>query len=138
MGRVINPDGVGKDRNRLMKALAITLRELMQQSAAEAKTRDLAAFIVLLLENIAATIERTVGPWEKRGYWVKADHFRLDWGWAAQYAQRMRAALEAEDYGEVALMAAAIGEKLGNVKIPQRHRLGTPWVGAWEKMQTKD
>ena len=134
MGRVINPEGVGKERNQLMRALAISLRELMQQAAPGAKTRDLAAFIVLLLENIAATIDRTVEPWEKRGYWVKADRFRLDWDWAERAAKQMRAAVLAEEYGEIALVAVSIGEKLGSVKLPQKHRLGTPWEGAWEKL----
>jgi hypothetical protein len=125
---------VGKERNQLMRALAISLRELMQQAAPGAKTRDLAAFIVMLLENIAATIDRTVEPWEKRGYWVKADRFRLDWDWAERAARQMRAAVLAEDYGEIALVAVSIGEKLSSVKLPQKHRLGTPWDGAWEKL----
>jgi hypothetical protein len=136
VGRVINPEGVGKERNQLMRALAISLRELMKQHAADSATRDLAAFMVIVLGNIAKTIDRTVEPWEKRGYWLKADRFRLDWGWAAELEASMGLALEEDEFDEIARSAGAVGEKLGNIKLPQRHRLGTPWVGSWDKLKS--
>ncbi len=135
MGRVINPNGVGRERQRLMRALALALRELMRQSRPDAHTRDLAAFIALTLEAIDRTIEVTTTAWEKRGYWLKADRFRMDWRWAGRLAQAMRAAVLAEDWGQVARLAAELLPHVSAVHIPQRHRLGTPWQGAWERLQ---
>ncbi|MQC26706.1 MAG: hypothetical protein DWG76_04550 [Chloroflexi bacterium] len=135
MSRVINPDGVGKQRKRYLRAIAISLREMVTSSGDSAAARDLVAFIVLTLEAVAETIDRTVEPWEKRDYWLKADRFRMDWAWAARLAEQLRQALIDDDWGEIAAVSAQIVAKLSTEKVPQRHRLGTPWVGAWEKFQ---
>ena len=135
MGRVINPDGVGKERTRLTRAVVLALRELMNQTEPDQETRDLAAFIALALKAISETIDKSVSAWEKRGYWIKADRFRMDWAWSEKYARDMKQALFQDDWGKVALTAAQVTEKLKDVKVPQRHRLGTPWVGAWDKLK---
>ena len=135
MGRVINPDGVGKERTRLTRAVVLALRELMRQTEPDKETRDLAAFIALALSAVSETIDTSVSAWEKRGYWIKADRFRMDWAWSEKYGRDMKQAVLADDWGKVALTAAQVTEKLKDVKVPQRHRLGTPWVGAWDKLQ---
>ena len=134
MSRVINPDGVGKQRTQMMKALAISLRELATHNRSDGLARDLAAFMVLLLEEIAGTVDRTVGPWEKRGYWLKADKFRLDWDWAGQSAATLRRALLDENWDEITPELAKLGPRVSKVKLPKTHRLGTPWQGAWERL----
>jgi len=134
MSRVYNPDSAGKERNTLTRGVVLALRELMKQQGTDDLTRDLAAFIVLSLEEINGTIEASVGAWEKRGYWVKADKFRLEWEWAGQNAKTMRDALLKDDWATVALISAKVAQKLGKVTVPERHRLGTPWVGAWKKL----
>ena len=111
MGRVINPDGVGKERTRLVKSVVLALRELMKQSQADDQTRDLAAYIALALEAIAGTIDITVGAWEKRGYWIKADRFRLDWIWSEQLGQKMKRAVLEDDWAAVALTAGQVTQK---------------------------
>ena len=135
MSRVYNPDSAGKERNTLTRGVVLALRELMKQQGTDDLTRDLAAFIVLSLEEINGTIEASVGAWEKRGYWVKADKFRLEWEWAGQNAKVMRDALLKDDWATVALTSAKVAQKLGKVTVPERHRLGTPWVGAWKKLR---
>jgi len=75
---VINTENAGKERTQLTRAVVLALRELMRQTETNRETQDLAAFIVLALENIAATIDSSVEAWEKRGYWLKADRFRMD------------------------------------------------------------
>ena len=135
MGRVINPDGEGKERTRLTRAVVLALRELMRQTEPDKETRDLAAFIALALSAVSETIDTSVSAWEKRGYWIKADRFRMDWAWSEKYGRDMKQAVLEDDWGKVALTAAQVTEKLKDVKVPQRHRLGTPWVGAWDKLQ---
>ena len=70
MSRIINIDGVGKQRKRYTREVVLAIRELMQQSDVTDETRDLAAFIALRLVSIFETIEVTVAPCEHRDYWV--------------------------------------------------------------------
>jgi hypothetical protein len=137
LSRVINPDGAGKERTRLCKSVVLALRELMRQTDANQASKDLAAYISLALLEIFATVESSVGAWEKKGYWVKADRFRLEWDWSERLGQKMGLALNGEDWATVALASAQVGQKLVKVDVPVRHHLGTPWVGAWEKMNAK-
>ncbi len=132
MGRLISIESAGKDRARLTKAVALAVRQLAQQPAPGPEARDLAAFLVLALEAIAATIDESVAAWEKRGYWVKAERFRIEWEWAGQCARQMRAALLENDWQAAARTAAVIAQKVGHVNVPPGHRLGRPWEGAWE------
>lgn len=135
MGRVINVENAGKDRNRLTRAVVLAIRELMRQSQPDELTYDLASFIALALEEIASTIDPSVAAWEKRGYWVKADRFRMEWDWAGNLGPAMRKAVLTDDWGTVAQVSAQIAAKLNGTQVPQHHRLGTPWVGAWAKLK---
>jgi len=135
LGRVINPETAGKERTQLTRAVTLALRELMRQTEANGATRDLAAFIAITLETVAGTIDPSVAAWEKRGYWVKADHFRMEWLWTGQIAHSMRQAVLQDEWGTVARLSVQIAQKLSTVKLPQRHRLGTPWVGAYERLK---
>ena len=135
MGRVINLEGVGKERKNLTRAVVLALRELMQQTKPDQTTRDLAAFISLALDEIYQTIDESVAAWEKRGYWLKADRFRLEWAWSETLSKNMRNAVLQDDWPQVAITAANVAQKLNTVALPQRHRLGTPWVGAWDKLK---
>lgn len=137
MGRVINTENIATDRTRLMKAMAIALRQLAARPGFDSEARDLAAFLVLALEGVAAGVERSVLPWEKRGYWLKADRFRMDWAWVEPAARNLRAALTGDDVAGVALVIPKLADKLRDVEVPAKHRLGTPWVGAWQKMIEK-
>ncbi|HOW91802.1 MAG TPA: hypothetical protein PK883_05735 [Anaerolineaceae bacterium] len=134
MAKIYSPESAGKDRTRLSKTIVLAMRELMKQTEPNDMTRDLTAYVVLALEEIAGNIDRSVEAWEKRGYWVKADKFRLEWEWAASSAAKMRLALREEDWGTVAMTAALIAQKLNKITVPEKHRLGTPWLGAAKKM----
>jgi len=137
LSRIINPDSAGKERTRFIKAIVLALRRLAQQTEPGAESRDLAAFIVLALGIVAGTIDRSVNAWEKRGYWVKADKFRMDWSWTGRFALRMLQALQADDWGTVADIAALTAQKLNKTTIPEGNRLGKPWLGAWEELKKR-
>jgi hypothetical protein len=134
MSRIINPESAGKERTQLSRAVVLALRELMQQSVVDARTRDLAAFVSLSLAAIFASVDVSVAAWEKRGYWLKADRFRMDWIWADSSSRALRKALLAEDWAAVAGTAAQVMQKFKDVEIPKRHNLGEPWIGAWDKL----
>lgn len=137
MSRIINPESAGKDRTRMTKGIVLAVRELAQQTGPGPESRDLAAFIALALILISETIEVSVAAWEKRDYWVKADKFRMEWAWSGQYGEKMRRALQADDWGTVAIVAAQTAQKLGKITVPPGHRLGKPWVGAWEELKKR-
>jgi hypothetical protein len=134
MSRVINPNAAGKERTRLTKAIVITIRELAKQSEPGNAARDMAAFIALALQTIADGIDVSVAAWEKRDYWVKADRFRMEWAWAGQLGEKMKTAVLEDDWAGVAMLSAQIAQKLQKVKVSERHRMGTPWVGAWDEL----
>ena len=137
MSRVIHLETAGKERTLLTREIVLAIRELMRQAEPDMNTRNLAAFIVLALDGIVNTIDASVLAWEKRGYWVKAERFRMDWEWTARLGRSMRKALLDEDWSTVAMNASQVAIKLQKVKVPQRNRLGAPWEGAWERLQAQ-
>lgn len=134
MSRIINPESAGKERTQLSKGIILSIRELAKQTDPGADSRDMAAFIALALATIADGIDVSVAAWEKRGYWVKADRFRMEWLWAGQYADKMRAAVLSDDWASVALVMTQTAQKLSKVTVPAGHRLGRPWVGAYKRL----
>jgi hypothetical protein len=134
LSRVINPETAGKERVQFQRAIILAIRELMKQSTVDSSTYDLTAFIVLTLFAIDRTIDASVAAWEKRGYWIKADRYRQEWCWAIRLAIQMKDALVAGSWMDVAMIASKVADKLKGVKVPIRHGLGTPWVGAWEEL----
>jgi hypothetical protein len=134
MSRVINPDSAGKERTQLTKGVALAVRELAHQADTGSEARDMAAFIALALAQVADGIDVSVAAWEKRGYWVKADRFRMDWLWAETYARKMKEAVLADDWATIAMTMTQVAAKLNKVNVPAGHRLGRPWVGAWKKL----
>ena len=138
MSRVINPESAGKDRLLLTRSIVRAVRELMKQAEISDKTRDLAAFIAIALEAISGTIDTSVEAWEKRGYWLKADRFRLEWEWTDRLGGNMLEAVKKEDWGTVAITAAHIAEKLKNVELPKRPPKTEPWEGAWAKLRSSN
>lgn len=135
MSRVINPNVPGKERNRLKRATALALREMMKTPQPNEATRDMAAFVALSLEAISQTVETTVLAWEKRDYWVKADRFRMEWSWSGLLGKQMRQAVLAEDWEQIAQVAIQVVQAVSDVKVSDRHRMGTPWVGAWNQLR---
>ena len=134
MSRVINPDSAGKERTRLTRVIVIAIRELAKQSEPNTEARDLAAFIALALQTIAEGIDVSVAAWEKRDYWIKADRFRMEWAWASLMGEKMKTAVLNDDWASVAMLATQIAQKLQKVKVSEKHRMGTPWAGAFKQL----
>ncbi|MCK6539978.1 MAG: hypothetical protein L6Q26_07960 [Anaerolineales bacterium] len=134
MSRLIKTDTAGKDRTRLSKAIVLAVRELAKQKNVTNETKDLAAFLALALQAISDGIDASVGAWEKRGYWVKADRFRMEWVWAGQFAQKMKDAVLADDWATIAALLPQIAGRFGKVQVSENHRLGKPWEGAYGRL----
>ena len=132
MSRIIRTENIGTERTRLLKAIVIAIRELMRQTSVDSTTKDLAAFISGALLAVHHTVERSVIPWEKRDYWVKADKFRMEWAWTKEIGDQFLQATIDQEWPTVALLSAEVGKKLQKVVVSDRHRMGKPWVGAWD------
>jgi hypothetical protein len=134
VSRVIKTASAGKDRILLEKGIVVAIRQLTEQTGMDAATRDLLAYIALSLKAIGETIDESVAAWEKRGYWIKADHYRMEWIWASNWGEEMKMGIINEDWANVARITAQVTQKMSKVKIAQRNRLGTPWVGSYKKL----
>jgi len=134
LSRLINPDSVGKERTRLVKAIVLCMRELAKQAGVTPEAKDPAAFIALALKSISEGIDVSVAAWEKRDYWVKADKFRMEWMWAGQVASKMSEAVLSDDWATIATLMPQIVQKLNKVEVSDNHRLGRPWVGAYKQL----
>jgi hypothetical protein len=130
MGRVIQFGGAGEDRKQLIRGIILAIHELMRQNEVSFLTRDIAAFISLSLFDISATVDKSVEAWEKRGYWLKADRFRMEWSWTHKYANIIGEATLGSNWSTIATAVAVIAEKLNKYELPKRHRIDRPWDGA--------
>ena len=134
MSRIINAESVGLERSQLVRAIIVALRELSQLTTFGIEARDLAAFVVMALGTISKGVDASAIAWEKRGYWVKADRFRMEWAWAEPLASKLRSAVEAGDWSAVATLMLKLAEKFKNVRVARNPRVGKPWVGAFGRM----
>ena len=137
MGRLINPESAGKERTQLSKAIVLAVRELAKQTDVTNETKDLAAFIALALRSISEGIDVSVAAWEKRGYWVKADRFRMEWLWTGSLADKLKSAILSDDWATVAMLSAQIAQKFNKIVVSENHRLGKPWMGAYGELNGK-
>jgi hypothetical protein len=109
----------------------------MTQQEPGQESLDVVAFIVLALYQVHATIDQSVTAWEKRGYWLKADRYRMEWEWCQLSAEDLKPAALEQDWNKIIPILIKIGEHLQHIKLPQRDRMGTPWTGAWEAFQER-
>lgn len=137
MSPIINPESAGKERTQLSKAIVLAVRELAKQTDVTEEAKDLAAFIAIALKNISEGIDVSVAAWEKRGYWVKADRFRMDWLWTGQVADKMKSAILADDWATIAMLMPQIAQKFTKIVVSENHRLGKPWVGSYARLDGK-
>ncbi len=83
---------------------------------------------------ISDTIEASVAAWEKRGYWVKADRYRMEWSWSARLGEELKQALLKGDWAAIAGLVAKVAQKMNKINLAQNNRVGTPWVGSFDKL----
>jgi uncharacterized phage-associated protein len=135
VSQIINPSTPGKERNRLSKAIVITIRAFMRQEKPDKNTKDMLAFIILALREISDGIDKSVTAWEKRGYWIKADKYRMEWEWTSQYADQLHAAFKNEKWSEISALLMQTMGRFSDIKVSDKHRMGKPWIGALKQYQ---
>ena len=124
-------------RNRLTKSIVLAIRTLMIKGEPDAESLDMAAFVVLALEKIEESIDKSATAWEKRDFWLKADRFRMEWAWTESSRKSLEKAVLAQNWAEIPTELVRIAQRLGSVEVAAKHRLGTPWTGAWEVLKNR-
>lgn len=137
MSRLIKTDSAGKQRDRLMKSLAWTLRDLAAKPRLDEDARDMAAYLALALREIHATIDATCAAWEKRDYWLKADHFRREWEWTATTADKLEKVVLENQWNDLAALLAGLMPRLSKVNLPKTNTFGEVWRGAYAALREK-
>ena len=118
--------------------MRIAIKELNEIQSLNTQSKDLVSFVIMTLQSIDQTVENTVSPWEKRGYWKKSDRFRRDWSWTNKYKRNLHHALMQNDWIGIKETVAAIEVYISNIKVSKKHRMGKPWIGSWEKLRSKE
>jgi len=122
----------GKERTQLMRSVVLALRELMQQTSIDHKTRDLASFLALALLAIDQTVKCISCSLGKTRLWLKADRFRMEWAWAGRLGENYVKRCWLRNWPQSAQIAAAVAEKVKQTEVPKRHGFNTPCMAAWE------
>lgn len=137
MSRLVKTDGVGKQRDRLLKGITLALRTLAGKPQLDEEARDMAAFMALALGEIYETIDVTCAAWEKRDYWLKADQFRREWEWTRTTADKLEKVVLQDQWAELPALMAGLMQHLSKVNLPKRNTLGEPWWGAYALLLEK-
>ena len=131
MTRYINPESGSNFRNKLLKSIVITIREHGKHSAVDEDTKDMIAFIILSLQKITDSIDDSITAWEKRDYWIKADHLRLEWEWAIDLSSGLYQALEEDDWNRISSLIISLALKCKNIRLPSKPNSSKLWIGAY-------
>ncbi|RME47656.1 MAG: hypothetical protein D6791_05295 [Chloroflexi bacterium] len=134
MSRVIHTDSPGAQRQRVRRTIAEALRQLMAKNRVDEETRDLAALIVFSLRELAGGVDRSAIAWEKRGYYMKADRFRLEWEWVDQAADELEALIRAEDWTHLPIALARLTPRFADIKIRRFTRSPAVWQGCYQRL----
>jgi hypothetical protein len=138
LSRVFSTQSIGTQRTRLSKSIVLSIREILKKQAFDQEIKELVAYIIIALLAIDETVEASIGPWEKRGYWVKADRFRLDWDWTVKLANKLKTELNNNNWDEIIPILIEVGLKFNKIQVSDRHRMGKPWLGAWDEYKSRE
>lgn len=134
MGRVINTDSTGKQRNQAMRTGAELLRRLSQKADLDDEAKDMVAALVYALRDIDAGIDSSAAAWEKRDYWMKADELRVRWEWTGHMADQLAALVHEENWGDLPTMMVKLFPYFNDIKITKMTRKEDAWAGAYARL----
>lgn len=134
MGRVINTDSAGKQRNQLMRTSAEILRRLSQKTSLDDEARDMVAALVFLFRDIEEGIESSAAAWEKRDYWMKAEELRQRWSWPGRMADQLQAIVFQDNWQQLAPMMVKLLPYFTEIKITKLTRGESEWVGSLSRL----
>ncbi len=132
LSRVVNTESNNTSRKRYLQSVATAIRYASENQIDEQELRDILAFLILALREINELNEKTVSAWEKRGYWVKADRYRIQWAWVNDGLILLDTNLKRNDVQSCMSAAASLAQHLTDINLTKRNRSSKPWLNAWE------
>ena len=138
MSRVVRTQNLGTQRTRLSKSVVLAIREILKKQVFDAEVKEMISYIVIALIAINETVDAAIEPWEKRGYWLKADRFRLDWEWVTVLSVKLKVEFNKNNLEDVIPILIEIGLKFNSIQVSERHRMGKPWIGASEEYELRE
>jgi hypothetical protein len=133
MSRIIRPGSPARARASLLATLRETLAEF-DAPGLPSDARDRLAFVVLSLRELEQSTEQTAQAWERRGYWVKVEQFRREWGWAGHGARGILEPLREGDLEAAVQAAGALRHRLPGSAAPKPRHAPAPWAGAYARL----
>ncbi len=121
-------------RNEFLEGIALALRSLASKKEIDNETRDIISFIIMMLSQITKSIEITTISWEKRDYWVKADHFRMEWAWSKVIGDELLKGIKDNDWEGIVQNVHQLIKRCGRVNIRKKVLKSKPWVGAFMQL----
>jgi hypothetical protein len=122
-------------RNQRLRQILFALKWLESNSTVSSELIfDVAAYISISLTDIFNTIDISVTAWEKKGYWVKADKFRMDWLWTINYSEKLRDAICLVSEERIPPILNYINRKLINLNVRPISLPDNFWQGYREKI----
>jgi hypothetical protein len=135
VSRITYADGTpNQQRNSLRRAIAEVLRRMSGKPSVDAEVKDMVAFIVIALREMAASVDKSATAWEKRDYYLKADAFRRDWAWVESAANRLHATLREERWADLPVELAQLAPQFADVRVIQLTRPATLWQGCYARL----
>jgi hypothetical protein len=135
VSRITYADGSpNQQRNSLRRAIAEVLRRMSAKSSVDAEVKDMVAFIVFSLREIATSVDKSASAWEKRDYYLKADAFRRDWAWVELTADRLHATIQEERWADLPQELAQLAPQFADVRVTQLTRPTSLWQGCYKRL----
>lgn len=134
MANIINTDSPSKRRTSILKLIVNLLPHFHANQTENELRNDAIAFIILSLLEVEKTISETTAPWEKRGFWSKADHFLLEWRWVKETRETLQACEGQNGWQEWPTAMSGLFARLTEIK-PPRKGLGRFWEGSYTLYQ---
>ena len=136
MSRIVNSETPGKNRNSILKLLVNIQPHLQKANIDQSNHNDMVAFIILSLGEIEKTIQDTILPWEKRGYWSKAEQFAADWEWVNKIRNILIKEESSKGWERLPVVLNDLYSHLVEIK-PTRKNLGEFWSGSYKIYQSQ-
>jgi hypothetical protein len=137
MGRVIRVETPTQVRNRHRRTIAEILRRLMEKSAIDAESKDMAATLVYLLRDIREGVEQSARAWEKRDYWMKAERFLREWEWTAEMAANIEDVIRHDALDLLPELLADLFPYFSDIQVKTMTRQPGEWRGNYAKLMAE-
>jgi hypothetical protein len=134
MGRVINTDSTGKNRNQALRSVAELLRRLSQKPEFDDEAKDMVATLVYCFREIEDGIDSSAAAWEKRDYWMKADELRTRWDWVSRMKDQLQTIAFNENWDQLPPIFIKLLPYVSDIKITKMTRKEDLWMGNYARL----